>query len=319
MSGAAATARRSSSTLKIHELRPDQEVHTKSDGEAGSSLGLSPASQRVAAALAHLAAARVGPATPKFVSASRSNRRSASIARRCCSTQGWMRSSRGESCCRRTSTRRAGTGVNFVDMSLDALAARAAQLAQLRTRAVLGIVGSPGAGKSTLAEALVQRLGHRAALVPLDGFHLDDAVLEVLGRRDRKGAPDTFDACGYVALLRRLHERTDDVVYAPIFRREDELAVAGARPVPRDVPLVVTEGNYLLADGEFGDVRPLLTESWFVHLDPKIRRGRLIARHVAHGRTEEEAEHWVAGSDDRNADLVDSTRTRADLVLRVTP
>lgn len=209
--------------------------------------------------------------------------------------------------------------MKVVEMSLEALAARAAGLAARSTRAVLGVVGSPGAGKSTLAEALVERLGHRAALVPMDGFHLDDAVLEALGRRGRKGAPDTFDVGGYIALLRRLHERTDDVVYAPVFRREVEIAVAGALPVPRDVPLVVTEGNYLLADGEFEAVRPLLTESWFVDLDPLVRRARLVARHVAHGRSEEDAERWVAGSDDRNAELVECTRSRADLVVRVVP
>jgi pantothenate kinase len=114
-----------------------------------------------------------------------------------------------------------------------------------------------------------------------------------------------------------LRDRTDDVVYAPAFRREDELAVAGALPVPREVPLVVTEGNYLLADGPFEPVRSLLTESWFVDLDPAVRRARLVARHVAHGRSAEDAERWVAGSDDANAELVESTRTRADLVVRV--
>lgn len=208
--------------------------------------------------------------------------------------------------------------VEAVELSFDALVALATQLPVRGDRAILGITGAPGAGKSTLGAALVERLGERAALVPMDGFHLDDAVLEALGRRDRKGAPDTFDASGYIALLRRLQERSDDVVYAPLFRREVELAVAGALPVPRAVPLVVTEGNYLLADGEFAGVRPLLTASWFVELDPEVRRGRLVARHVHHGRSPEDAERWVARSDDRNVELVESTKTRADLVLRVT-
>ena len=209
--------------------------------------------------------------------------------------------------------------MKVVDLSLEDLAARAARLPDGRTRAIVGITGPPGARKSTLAEALVERLGHRATLVPMDGFHLDDSVLDVLGRRDRKGDPDTIDASGHVALLRRLHERTEDIVYAPESRRELELAVAGALAVPRHVPLVVTEGNDLLADRELKEVRPLLRESWLVDVDPTVRRARLVARHVTHGRSEEDAERWVAGSDDRNADLVEATRTRADLVLRVVP
>jgi pantothenate kinase len=118
---------------------------------------------------------------------------------------------------------------------LDDLVARAAALAAGPGRAVLGLTGPPGAGKSTLAAALVEALGDRAVLVPMDGFHLADTELARLGRSDRKGAPDTFDAAGYVQLLRRLLERTDDVVYAPVFRRELELAEAGALPVARSV------------------------------------------------------------------------------------
>ncbi len=196
--------------------------------------------------------------------------------------------------------------------AVDALVARAARLPD---RSVLGLAGPPGAGTSTLATALVDALGDRAVLVPLDGFHLDDAVLEALGRRDRKGAPDTFDAAGFVHLLRRLHAREDDVVYAPAFRRDREQSVAGAVAVPRTVPLVLTEGNYLLADGAFAPVRDLLTECWFLDVDPVVRRRRLVDRHVAHGRTPDEAERWVSRSDEANAAVVDATRWRADLVL----
>ena len=167
----------------------------------------------------------------------------------------------------------------------DELVRRAAALAATAPRTLLGITGPPGAGKSTLAEQLVQALGSGAALVPMDGFHLADAELDRLGRRHRKGAPDTFDAGGYVHLLRRLRERTDHVVYAPVFVREQEQAVAGALAVAREVPLVVTEGNYLLARGAFGPVRGLLDECWYLDLDPEQRRARLLARHVRHGRT----------------------------------
>jgi pantothenate kinase len=200
---------------------------------------------------------------------------------------------------------------------LAALVERAAALADRPGRAVLGVVGPPGAGKSTLAEALVGALGDRAVLVPMDGFHLADTELRRLGRADRKGAPDTFDAAGYVHLLRRLVERADEVVVAPVFRRELELAEAGALPVPRAVPLVVTEGNYLLLDGPFGPVRGLLTECWYLDVDPVLRLERLVARHERHGRTPAAARSWVERSDEPNARLVEATRDRADLVVRL--
>jgi pantothenate kinase len=149
----------------------------------------------------------------------------------------------------------------------------------------------------------------------MDGFHLDDAVLDALGRRDRKGAPDTFDADGYVALLRRLRDRAEPVVYAPQFRRALELSAAGAIAVSRDIELVVTEGNYLLHDGAFAPVHALLTESWYVDVDPALRRDRLVARHVAHGRSPEAARAWVEATDEPNARLVEATRDRADLVV----
>src|SRR5438309_3286446 len=123
---------------------------------------------------------------------------------------------------------------------------RARALAASGRRRLLGLTGMPGAGKSTVAARLVEDLGDLAVLVPMDGFHLANDELIRLGRRDRKGAPDTFDAAGYVALLRRLREHAQEVVYAPEFRRQIEEPVAGAIPVPPDVPLIVTEGNYLL-------------------------------------------------------------------------
>lgn len=193
------------------------------------------------------------------------------------------------------------------------LVERAAALAAGPSRAVLGIVGAPGAGKSTLAEALVAALGERAVLVPMDGFHLADTELRRLGRADRKGAPDTFDAAGYVHLLRRLVHPDADVVYAPVFRRELELAEAGALPVPPGTPLVVTEGNYLLLDGPFAPVRGLLTQCWYLDVDPALRLERLVARHERHGRDRTAAEAWVARTDEPNARLVEATRDRADL------
>ena len=132
-----------------------------------------------------------------------------------------------------------------------ALVERARALAATGERRILGIAGPPGGGKSTVAREVVAELGELARLVPMDGFHLAQAELVRLGRRDRMGAPDTFDAAGYAALLERLHG-DEPVVYAPEFRREIEEPIAGAIAVARSTPLVVTEGNYLLlADGDW--------------------------------------------------------------------
>ncbi|MFI2644130.1 nucleoside/nucleotide kinase family protein [Streptomyces sp. NPDC018610] len=206
--------------------------------------------------------------------------------------------------------------------TFDDLLARARSLTGAGRRAVLGITGSPGAGKSTLAEHLVRALNGPGepwvAHVPMDGFHLADAELERLGRRDRKGAPDTFDAAGYAALLGRLREEygSAETVYAPGFERDLEQPLAGAVPVPPSAGLVVTEGNYLLLDtGAWGRVRPRLDEVWFCELDEAERVRRLVARHEEFGKGHDEAVAWVLGPDRRNADLVAATRGRADLVV----
>lgn len=188
-------------------------------------------------------------------------------------------------------------------------------------RVLLGLTGSPGAGKSTYAAALVAALtasGRPAVLVPMDGFHLHDAELDRLGRRDRKGAPDTFDVAGYVALLRRLHEETTHPVYAPEFVREREESVAGAIAVLPEHVVVVTEGNYLL-HGAVGwqHVRPLLDAVWFLRPTESLRLARLVARHESHGRSPADALAWATGSDQANADLVAATAARADRVIEV--
>ncbi|MFJ4841726.1 nucleoside/nucleotide kinase family protein [Streptomyces sp. NPDC088746] len=204
-------------------------------------------------------------------------------------------------------------------IDLAALADRARDLAAGGHRRILGIAGAPGAGKSTLAARIVERLEGRAVLVPMDGFHLAGAELVRLGRAGRKGAPDTFDAAGYAALLRRLRDPGGrDPVYAPAFDRALEEPVAGSVRVPADIPLVVTEGNYLLLDeGPWAQVRGLLDEVWFLDADPGLRVRRLVDRHVRFGKPRDHAERWVAGSDERNARLVERHRDRADLVVRL--
>jgi pantothenate kinase len=193
------------------------------------------------------------------------------------------------------------------------LVARARELAGRGSRAILGIAGAPGGGKSTLAAAIVAALGEDAALVPMDGFHLAQAELVRQGIRDRMGAPHTFDARGYAALLRRLRA-AEETVYAPAFRREIEEPIAGAIAVAPEVPLVVTEGNYLLL---WDEIPPLLDEAWYVEMDEATRLRWLIARHVEFGKTPEEAEAWVMRSDQPNAEAVARTRGRADVVVRL--
>jgi pantothenate kinase len=183
-------------------------------------------------------------------------------------------------------------------------------------RVVVGIAGSPGAGKSTLAVRLAQALGPEAVHLPMDGFHLANATLDRLGRHDRKGALDTFDGWGFVALLRRVREETGHTVYAPSFHREVDEPVAGEIAVEPRHRVVVVEGNYLLvADEPWGRVRDLLDEAWFCDATGDERERRLVERHTRHGRTVEAATAWAADVDGRNALVVEATRQRADLVV----
>jgi len=218
---------------------------------------------------------------------------------------------------------RSAAGPATEDVTFDELIEAARELASSGERRILGITGAPGSGKSTLAEVVVEALGGSAVLVGQDAFHLSNAELHRLGRFERKGAIDTFDAHGYVNLLRRLRARDEDVVYCAVFDRSIEESLACSVPMPAEVPLVVTEGNYLLVpDDPWGQVAGLLDECWFVDPSEEVRLERLIARHEAFGRTPEEARERTLGSDQRNAERIASTRHLADRVVRpakVTP
>jgi pantothenate kinase len=183
-------------------------------------------------------------------------------------------------------------------------------------RSMLGIVGPPGAGKSTVAAAIAAVDPSSFTQVPMDGFHLADQVLDRRGLLGRKGSPETFDAHGYAALLTRLRLRPDHAVYAPAFERTLEQPLANALEVPPSASLLITEGNYLLLDGPgWREARKQLDAVWFIHVDPQVRRRRLVARHVRFGKSPAAAEQWVLHVDEPNAELVESTRPAADLVL----
>lgn len=196
-----------------------------------------------------------------------------------------------------------------------------AALAQEPHGRMLGLTGSPGAGKSTWAAALVDSWGgaSSAVLLPMDGFHLADVELRRRGLLERKGAPETFDAEGYAALLARVRRR-EPLVMAPAFERDLEQPLAGAVPVPGAADQVVTEGNYLLLDEpRWRMVREQLDTVWHLHVDDDLRRERLVARHVEFGKTPDEARAWVTRVDDANAALVEAAAERADLVVDLTP
>jgi pantothenate kinase len=205
---------------------------------------------------------------------------------------------------------------------LDRLRALVAAAGPGQRRRVLGITGAPGAGKTTLVSALLEAaaadpaLASRVAHVPMDGFHRTNAELDRLGRRERKGAPDTFDAGAYAEVLRTARELPRAEVAAPAFDHQVGEPEPDAIRVVLEADVVVTEGNYLLlADPDWEPVRQCLDEVWFCALDDEVRRDRLITRHVDAGRTPESATEWVDRSDEANARRVSPTAAGADVIV----
>jgi pantothenate kinase len=203
----------------------------------------------------------------------------------------------------------------------DLLARDAIALVADSSRAILGVAGSPGAGKSTLVDVLLERIrtvkgDDWVAHIPMDGFHLADAQLDRIGARARKGAPDTFDSAGYAHLLKRVKAEIDDPVYVPGFDRTLEQPLAAALVVLPSARLVVTEGNYLLLDRpHWARARGAMDAVWFVASEENERIERLVARHIEFGKTPEEARAWVATTDQHNSDLVAGTVGSADRVI----
>lgn len=206
--------------------------------------------------------------------------------------------------------------VATADEALDMVTAESqALLDGAAGRVVIGVTGPPGTGKSTFAQRVVEHFGSVATYVPMDGFHLSSTQLRRLQRLSRRGAPDTFDAHGYVAALTRIADAYGSHdVYVPDFDRAIEEPVAAGGVVPADARLVVTEGNYL---GLWEGVRPVLTRLYYLDTERTVRRARLTARHVAFGRSESDARRWVETVDDPNADVIAATRDRCDRVFDI--
>ncbi|CAI3931700.1 Panthothenate kinase (CoaA) (PDB:2GA8) [Commensalibacter communis] len=192
---------------------------------------------------------------------------------------------------------------------------RARALAKKNKRTILAIAGAPGSGKSTVARLLHEALKEISMIVPMDGYHLSNKELERLGRKERKGAPDTFDVWGYKSLIERLkNQHKNEIVYAPEFYRTIEEPIAGSIPVFDNIPLIITEGNYLLlSQGEWQTLASIFDERWFVTAPVAERQQRLIDRHCYFGRSTEDAKSWVKHTDEPNAQLIEQHKQNVDL------
>lgn len=191
------------------------------------------------------------------------------------------------------------------------------EMRDTRERVIVAITGAPGSGKSTLAKEVARRLNLQrcpAVVVPMDGFHLDNGVLEPKGLLQRKGAPETFDVRGFVHLIKRLQAR--DHVYAPAFDRTRDISVAGVVDVPPDMPVVIVEGNYLMFDEPVWNV---LTGIWdlSVRLDVPITelRARLIQRWLNQNLSRAAATRRAEGNDIPNANRVIAQAVACDMTV----
>jgi pantothenate kinase len=193
-----------------------------------------------------------------------------------------------------------------------------AECAAAANRTIIGIIGKPGGGKSTLSKYLLKGMDPTlVSVVPMDGFHLSNKVLKELGRSDRKGAQDTFDVKGFTTLIQRIKLDSADAIYYPVFDRSIEESIAAQGVVYPSTRVVIVEGNYLMHDQDgWQEISPLLDQSWYAFLDEDIRISRLISRHIAFGKDPESAKAWAKGSDQVNAELIETGVGRCDFLIR---
>ena len=187
-------------------------------------------------------------------------------------------------------------------------------------RSIIGIVGKPGAGKSTIVSEIEKRFDpSQVSVIPMDGYHLSNEELIALGRRDCKGAPDTFDTQAFISLITKVKNSPDVEHRFPIFHREIEASIENEGSVPSSAKVIVVEGNYLFSEElNWQGVFPLLDHTWFIEIDDDIRIERLIARHIRFGKTPEAAEYWSRGSDEANARFIELTAHRASNKIKLT-
>ncbi len=192
------------------------------------------------------------------------------------------------------------------------------ECASASTRTIIGIIGKPGGGKSTLSKYLFKGMDPTlVSVVPMDGFHLSNKVLKELGRLDRKGAQDTFDVKGFTTLIQRIKMDSADPIYYPIFDRSIEESIAAQGVVYPSTRVVIVEGNYLMHDKDgWQEIAPLLDQSWYAFLEEDIRISRLISRHIAFGKDPDSAKAWAKGSDQVNAELIETGVGRCDFLVR---
>jgi pantothenate kinase len=192
------------------------------------------------------------------------------------------------------------------------------ECASASTRTIIGIIGKPGGGKSTLSKYLLKGMDPTlVSVVPMDSFHLSNKVLKELGRSDRKGAQDTFDVKGFTTLIQRIKMDSADPIYYPIFDRSIEESIAAQGVVYPSTRVVIVEGNYLMHDRDgWQEISPLLDQSWYAFLDEDIRISRLISRHIAFGKDPESAKAWAKGSDQVNAELIETGVGRCNFLIR---